>query len=352
MSRSLPSALETPDVAELEAAAQWYARLRDESAGEPERAAWRAWLAQSAGHAAAWARIEAVSRRFEPLREAGPPQARAARAGLEAGLGLGPGSGSGMGPGRPRAAERRRALGGLLGVGSLGLLSWLGWRQGPLPELLAAWQADQHTALGERRELALAAGSRLWLNSASALQLQPQGPQRPPLLRLLGGELLAQLQPPPLGPGWKLESGRARLQTQAARFNLRQPRPGERVSRLDVFEGRVLLQAGSEAPRALQAGQAARFDEQGLLSLGPAQAWRQTWTSGRLVAESLPLGELVAELARYQRGHISLAPELADLPVMGVYPLDAPDQALDMLARQLPLRVRRSLPWWTTVEPA
>jgi transmembrane sensor len=43
---------------------------------------------------------------------------------------------------------------------------------------------------------------------------------------------------------------------------------------------------------------------------------------------------------------------VAGLPVFGSYPIADPDRALAMLETVMPIRVRRRLPWWTSIEPA
>ncbi|WYX51809.1 hypothetical protein WJ971_08940 [Achromobacter xylosoxidans] len=58
---------------------------------------------------------------------------------------------------------------------------------------------------------------------------------------------------------------------------------------------------------------------------------------------------LVNELGRYRKGYLGVAPEVADMLVMGVFPADDPDRALDLLERNLPVRVQRPLPWWTSI---
>lgn len=71
---------------------------------------------------------------------------------------------------------------------------------------------------------------------------------------------------------------------------------------------------------------------------------------GVLVAESMPLGDLVAELARYRRGILRCDPAVAGLRAIGIYSLRDTDRALDNLARSLPVSVRRLTPWWVTVQ--
>ena len=64
----------------------------------------------------------------------------------------------------------------------------------------------------------------------------------------------------------------------------------------------------------------------------------------------IPLSEVLRELARYQTGHLGASAEVADIRVLGSYPLAQPERALAMLEAALPIRVQRSLPWWTTVQ--
>jgi transmembrane sensor len=42
---------------------------------------------------------------------------------------------------------------------------------------------------------------------------------------------------------------------------------------------------------------------------------------------------------------------VAAIRVVGRFPVGNPDQVLAMLARDLPVSIRRTLPWWTTIEP-
>ncbi|MCY1371995.1 Protein FecR [compost metagenome] len=78
---------------------------------------------------------------------------------------------------------------------------------------------------------------------------------------------------------------------------------------------------------------------------------RQSWSKGVLLADDMPLGAFVQELSHYRHGHLAVAPEVADLRVVGSYPLHDSDQALAMLEGVLPIRVNRLLPWWVTLEP-
>ncbi|MBV7541611.1 FecR domain-containing protein [Acidovorax sp. sic0104] len=319
-------------VASLEQAAQWYATLRDDRATESDQLAWRTWLAQSPEHEAAWAHIDTVSRKFDPLRGLGPPGTAAAVAGLDVA--------------RAKAVGRRSALNALGGGLGLGVVAWLGWRHTPLPALaMARLRADHHTGTGERRDLALADGSRVWLNTRTALQVRLNARER--RLVLLAGEILVDTARDALQRPFYVDTAHGRLQALGTRFTVRDT---EGRVRLNVFEGLVEIHTHGGKVLRVPAGQAAGFDAETVSALQDADRLREAWSRGSLPADSLPLGSLLEELGRYRHGHISVAPEVAGLQVMGVYPADDPEQALYMLEQALPIRVRRALPWWTTVE--
>jgi len=321
------------DFDSLAQAADWYAALRGEDATEADRRAWRDWLAQRPENADAWRHIEAVGRKFDPLRLNGARPA--ALAGVEAAHKAA----------RSTAAGRRRALNGLAGALGAGLLGWLGWRHTPLPRRVAALEADYRTGMGEQRSVTLADGSTVWLNTDSALDVRYGSAER--ALALLGGEILVQTAPDPALRPFYVATRLGRMQALGTRFAVRLA--ADHV-RLDVFEGAVQVVNAAGASRRVEAGMRVRFDAAAIADAGPADRAREAWSRGVVLADNIPLRALVEELGRYRHGHISLAPEVAGLNAMGVYPAGDSDRALAMLEQSLPIRVRRPLPWWTSIE--
>lgn len=315
------------DFSSLEQAAEWYALLRGDSATERDRLAWQAWLAQRPEHAKAWLHIESVGSRFEPLRPGG---SEAAVAGARVA--------------RKNALTRRHVLNGIAGALGIGLAGWLGWRHTPLPGLVVALGADHRTGTGERRELLLADGSRVWLNTDSALDVNYQGGMR--LLRLLAGEILVDTAKDGAQRPFYVQTRYGRMQALGTRFAVRLT---DTQASLNVFDGAVSIRNTAGDTLQVEAGQQARFDAGAISAVEPAERAREAWSRGVVVADDVSLQTLVEELGRYRRGHIGVAPEVSGLTVMGVYPADDPDRALAMLERNLPIRVRRTLPWWTTI---
>lgn len=318
------------DFASLEAAAQWYATLYAEGSTGAERRAWEQWLAQRPEHRQAWRHIEAVSARFVPLRGDAVREAAAAA----------------VGAATRKDLERRLVLRGLAALAGVGLCAWLGWRHSPLPGLVTAWRSDFSTGIGERRDLKLADGTRVWLNTRSALDVAYDTRQR--LLTLAMGEILIDTAKDDLRRPFFVHTAFGSLQALGTRFNVRQT---STHTLLAVFEGSVRIRNAAGAAQLVTAGQQRQFTATAITPGMPAEPMREAWTGGVVLADNIPLGVLVEELGRYRQGHLGVAPEVAELKVVGRFPIDDPDHALAMLERNLPVRVRHTLPWWTSIAP-
>lgn len=319
------------DYLRLQEAAQWYAVLRDEEATVQDRAAWRAWLDQGPLHAQAWQHIEAVSRRFEPLHAAGASPQAAASALVRA---------------RGARVSRRRVLDGMGMLAGMGVLGWGVWRHTPLPGMALAQWADHRTVTGEVRRLALADGTAVWLNTASALDVDYSATLR--RVRLVRGEVLIQTAGDGVaGRPFVADSAHGRMRALGTRFSVRE-QPD--ATTLAVTEGAVEVRTTGGALRVVSAGEQVRFDGERILESSPADPAREAWARGVLLADDMALQDLAAELGRYRNGYLAVAPEVARLRVMGTYPLQDTDPALAMLADTLPVQVRQVLPWWVVIE--
>jgi len=312
-----------------EQAAEWYALLRSEEVTESDRERWRAWLAENRTHQLAWEYVECVSSRFAPIQATTDPR-RTVDSLWEA---------------HARLRQRRRVLAGIAGLGAAGLMGWASWRHTPLPAMARVWQADYRTATGESRELRLADGTRVWLNTATAVNQAYTARRR--RLELVAGEMLIDTARDPSRP-LTVRTPQGLLRALGTRFTVRLD--GEQTL-LAVYDGAVAVRSLRGAEAAVQAGQQVRFSQHALAPVQPADPAREAWSRGVLVAQDMTLRELAMELRRYRHGHLGLAPEVADLRVFGNFPLDDTDATLDMLAGALPVRIRRTLPWWVSIEP-
>ncbi|WP_406625346.1 FecR domain-containing protein [Acidovorax sp. SDU_ACID1] len=315
----------------MKQAAAWFSLLQSGSATDADKACWRDWLAANEESRTAWALVEHVSHRFQPLQ--GDASSRLAADTLQT-VGA-------------RLSRRRVILSVAAMAGTGAMLGWTMWGQPGVMGTLLAWGADYRTATGKRREVRLADGTQLWIGSATALDQDYRAGLR--RLHLRSGEILVQTAIDTTGRPFVVDTAHGRMRALGTRFNVRLGEDGR--TQLAVYEGavQVALAAGTESG-TVSAGQQVSFTAENLDALAAADPAREAWSRGVLLAQDIPLGEVIAELARYRRGHMAVAPEVAQLAVLGSYPLDDVDRTLAMLQRTLPIQVRRPLPWWTTIE--
>ncbi len=318
----------TTDNRVLEQAAEWFALLRSGETTPTDEALWQHWLDEHEEHRAAWQYVVAVGQRFDALRHHG--QIHSAESTLD--------------QLQERRLSRRRLLGNTVVVLGGSALLAASWPHTPFPRTTAKWRADHRTAIGEIRDIRLADGSRVWLNTDSALNVDLSRDLR--RLQLVAGEILVDTATDsrPL----VVETERGLMRALGTRFTIRR---GDRQTYLAVYDGAVAIRTREGRGITLQAGQATRFDEASIGEVEQADAARQAWSRGLLLARDITLQAVVAELRRYTRAHFGVAEEIADLRVVGGFPLTEPDRVLAMLEKALPVSVRRPMPWWVNIVP-
>ncbi|WP_073646219.1 FecR domain-containing protein, partial [Pseudomonas aeruginosa] len=188
-------------------------------------------------------------------------------------------------------------------------------------------------------------GSLLTLNTDSAVDLAFDASQR--LVRLLRGEIFVDSRPDPRP--FRVATAEARLHAGAARFNVRQEMAATRVA---VLAGRVELSPLHGRGRWLESGESVRLGADGEARRLAFDGLPDAWTRGMLMADRMPLAEVLAELARYRRGVLRCDPQLARLAVSGAYPLLDLRRTLGMLQATYPLKVRGVTDYWISLVPA
>lgn len=299
-----------PRIAEV--AADWIAR-RDggEMSAEDERA-FTLWCAEP-GHAEALARLERIWGLLdepEEEEEAVPPLPRQRRA---------------QAPVRtpaPRPAARPRRLLAISAIAAALAMLVLGDMQGWVTRL----QADYATGIGERREITLSDGSVVQLDSGSAIALDYTGTRRG--IRLLAGAALFDVAPDRARP-FTVKAEGGRVTALGTAFAVR-----DEGSRAAVTVTRHSVRVEGDGRAAIVSeGQRADFGRTTLSTPQPAQGDATAWTRGRLVVADRPLGDVVAEIARYRHGYVAVLGPAAAIRVSGVYDLDHPLAAIDSIQR-------------------
>ena len=293
----------------LEEAADWLVQLSDRKATHADRIACERWRQRSPEHAKAWARAELLMNKFGSL-----PSSLAMPA-----------------LNRPQTTRRAAVvkLAALLAAVPAG---WLTWR---LAET-HGWAADHRTAVGERRTIRLADGTRVTLNTETAIDVRFDTGQRTILLR--EGEILVQTAPDTYLPHrpFSVYSIEGRMEALGTQFSVRQD--GDRTH-LAVLEGAVRITPNDarSGRQVVQAGEQTSFTGTTIDQVVPADNVVIAWTHGMLMADRMRVADFAAELARYRSGIVRVEPDVANLRISGAFPLDDTDQALTMLVSTFPI---------------
>jgi transmembrane sensor len=311
--------MSAPDREVFEAAASWYVQFQAQPPTPSERHAWQQWLNGDPSHQAAWNQMERLQRSLGAL-----PQDVSHRA-------------------LSTLEQRRQVLKWMLVLGGTG---YVGWNVQQHTDLRNIW-ADYRTTLGGRRRIELADGTRIDLNTSTAIDVAFDGRQR--LIRLREGEVLINTGKSGGQTPFYVETRQGRVQALGTRFTVRQLAGSTRVG---VLEDKVNISPADqpEHSRLLGAGESADFDRQ---NVGPNQRYLRTqtaWIDGQLIVLDARLGDVIDELARYRSGVIRCDLASQHLRVSGTFRLDATDAVLANLQATLPIQVKYFTRYWVSVQ--
>ncbi|MHC8353363.1 FecR domain-containing protein [Pseudomonas sp. RT4P38] len=303
----------------LDAAIAWQLSL--DSGNPVEREEFAKWHAAHEEHARAWRQLGMLDQRFSVA--SGPARTALLQS-------------------RESIRRRVRKLGS--GVASIvaviGLALFAGDRYLPVDY----WLADQRTATGEQRTLHLSDGTRVNLNTHSAVDVRFDEKQR--LIVLQEGEILVETGHGDARP-FIVETREGSMRALGTRFLVKREEQGTRLS---VLKSAVAAHPeASPEERILREGQQVLMRSNGLGPIVALNLGADAWTRGMLVVDNTRLEDLVHELGRYRRGHLGVAPEIADLRITGSFPLHDTDKALSALLPTLPVQIEQHTPWWVTV---
>ena len=305
----------------LEAAARWYVQLVDQPNNIDERQAWQLWLDADPRHRAAWSRMQALEQRL---------------GGVSADI---------VRPTLGRAGNKRRRTLQLLTLLMVAGTAGIAARES---NGLRTYIADQRTRTGERRQVRLADGGVLDINTLSAVDVEYTDTRR--LLRLHQGEIHIQTAADSLRRPFEVETPEGRVLALGTRFNVYSDSGQTRVAVLE-HAVEVRPRDSLQAPLRIEAGQQVVFTSLQAESPAAASPGVGAWTAGKLVALDQPLGNFLEALSRHRPGVLVCDPAVADLRLSGSFRLGDTDAILENLAASLPVKVRHVTRYWARVEP-
>lgn len=279
------------------------------------------WRQEHPDHELAWQQLQNISSRFQSLPN------YIAHATLDDGN-------------RARQWERRTLLKSLaiaLGTGTLG---YSGYRYMPWQNILA----DETTATGQQRRLALADGTILNINTSSAADIRYDASIR--LIRLWHGEIMVTTgHAAGDNRPFVVETAAGRIRALGTRFLVRQH---AHSTLIHLYEGDTEIQIMNAASSMrLHAGQQLEFSAAALGQAGNADPDASAWIEGSIVAKDMRLVNFVQELDRYHTGKIRCDDAAANVRISGVYPINDLAYVLETLVQHFDIKVTRFSRYWT-----
>ena len=178
--------------------------------------------------------------------------------------------------------------------------------------------ADYRTSIGERREIVLEDGSRVLLNTSSAVNVGFTADQR--AVHFIEGEIM--IATGHLQTEWLpfyVRTSQGLIQALGTRFSVRQDQNFTTVS---VSEHAVMISL-RESP-ATQAkifeGEGIRFTHNQFDAKRPVSQSADGWTHGQIIADDMALADFITELNRYRCGVVRCGGDAAWLKISGVFP--------------------------------
>ena len=307
----------------LDAAIAWQLCLDCGNGSDVEQAEFTKWYSASDEHARAWLQLGMLDHRFSTASVPARNALLKARTGVQ---------------------ERARKIGS--GLASVALACGLALFAGKNYLPIDYWMADQRTATGEQRQLRLADGTLLNLNTHSAVDVRFDDSTRRIILQ--EGEIMVETGHGDPRP-FIVQTRDGSLRALGTRFMVKREDDGTRLS---VLQSRVEAHPENSVELTVyNEGQQVLMHRDRLGQMLAVSPGADAWTRGMLVLDNVRLADMVSELNRYQRGHLGVDPEVADLRITGSFPLNNIELALNALMPTLPVQIQQRTPWWVTVSP-
>ncbi len=337
-----------------EQASQWLARLNADDVDAADRAAFRAWVAQDPAHRAAfdalhgtWSDLDALSglAMSEPGALPDVLLDEIERCGRDAA-----GTSS---PLIPPSSSRRAWLEWLAAVVILGAVIglWIVVHGAPNVQAPQAAAVEYQTEVGDRREVMLADGSVVWLNTDTHLLVALTTGQRS--VHLVYGEAYFSVASDSERP-FVVTAGEDSITAVGTAFNVYHRK---RQTRVTVLEGAVEVSRPARAPhddtpdrQRIRVAQSASLDpvarQPEIVNLEPIDAVQTAaWRRGKLFFDHVTLAEMIDRIDAYVPARIYIADESIEQFVGGgVVHIDNAASILRAIELSWPVEVRRESP--------
>lgn len=297
----------------------WVARLHSGHASDQDRRAFEAWKHASPAHESAFREASSL---WEELGHAGATLHSSSRS-------VRP-TGSSTRRWWPRLRRWSLVACVVLTIG------WFSWK--PFLDQYRLQTAHHRTAVGQQEQVVLQDGTRLTLNTDTALKVVFSQQRRE--VDLLKGEAAFAVAADATRP-FMVRSQDTATTALGTTFVVQTRNDSVTVTVSEHAVQVSSLNSRAASPVMVQEGQQISYSpEEGWSTLQSVDANQTSaWQRGKMIFQAQPLGAVVADLNRYRHGHIFiLNPSLRSLPVTGVFEIDDPDSALRVIEQTLGIR--------------
>ncbi|OAI02361.1 FecR family protein [Methylomonas methanica] len=307
-------------------AIDWLVEMRSGCVTDATRRRFEAWCRQDDTHRQAYAEAEALWGSVAQAAKGSPPADMRTES---------------IGSVRQAVLSRRRFRWSGLALAASLVLGVLFGR-----DMLQDWLlSDYATAVGEQKQIQLADGSSILLNTDTVLAVDWAEDKR--RVVLLRGQAEFKVAADVHRP-FEVEAGDTAVKALGTVFDVVRRESG--AVEVSVTEHAVavrLTDKSTAAPMRVEEGQHLLYAGNGSLDTPHAANLNQlnAWKRGKLLFHDQTLADVVAELNRYSKAKIILkGQDIKQLRVSGVFPTDSLAM-LDALQKSLAIRVTQLGPW-------
>lgn len=312
-------------------ALDWLLRIQQSPEDGELRAGLAVWLAVDTRHVEAYRKAERVWR-ITGMAEAAAAPAEHVVTPPAPTLGALPAPTTA--PVRPR---RRRWPSLLAGAAAACLVVFIA------PDSYLAYQSDYRTSLGQQRTVELEDGSRVHLDSESAIAVSYSSTHRE--VRLLAGQAFFEVTPDKSRP-FNVDAKALQITVTGTAFNVATRKNALAVA---VQHGSVhVAESGVTLADSLRAGDRLRWHADSHETTRDKLPVSQiaAWQKGQLVVRDARIADVLEELRPYLPGKVALRDRaLGEQRVTGVYTLADPDAALRAVIQPYQGQVSTWTPW-------
>lgn len=300
-------------------AAYWQAQLSSDLVTEQHRCEFELWLDERPENKTAWQEVNAFWVGLDYLSEADIVEVKSSRV-----IAF-------KTPGRIRPHPRfaRPALG--IAASLLLIVSLIYTQAG-------FYFADYTTAPGKQRNVILADGSEIMMNTDTAISVDYSAQHRQ--ITLHDGEAYFVVAPDANRP-FEVQTHSGQVRALGTEFNIKTRQKDVMVT---VYQHTVRVAAkNGKILESLPEGQQVAFSDDAVSAITSANLQRgQAWRKQRMVFQDRPLADVIAELNRYRSGRIIvLSNDIKTLPVTGVFATDDTNIALKTIEQSLPVTITK-----------